>query len=228
MTLEEALHDRMLAAYRTAGRETGNWGHYFLRSVKKHGGLETARRMLRPFRGKAVPKGLKALCAARRADLTLEVLVLQPKFAPLFTLEELQEARRRIADLPKGAMPRSVQPEENYPETAIDDRIFAEGGRKRVTVNAYERDPRARRACIRHHGTSCLVCGLSFEERYGPRGNDFIHVHHRARVAARGGRYRLNAVRDLVPVCPNCHAMLHTQDPPLAVEELRYEMSQLR
>ncbi len=56
MTLKEALHAKMLAAYRTAGTETGYCGNYFLRSVKRNGGLETAKRMLRPFRGKAVPR----------------------------------------------------------------------------------------------------------------------------------------------------------------------------
>ena len=33
--------------------------------------------------------------------------------------------------------------------------------------------------------------------------------------------YRLNPETDLVPVCPNCHAMLHTSEPPLSVDELK-------
>ncbi len=33
--------------------------------------------------------------------------------------------------------------------------------------------------------------------------------------------YLLDPSKDLIPVCPNCHAMLHTSDPPLAPDKLR-------
>jgi len=36
--------------------------------------------------------------------------------------------------------------------------------------------------------------------------------------------YRLNPETDLVPVCPNCHAMLHTSEPPLSVDELKAQL----
>ncbi|WP_250692893.1 hypothetical protein [Escherichia coli] len=32
---------------------------------------------------------------------------------------------------------------------------YIEGAKKNITVNAYERDPEARRACINHHGAVC-------------------------------------------------------------------------
>jgi len=62
---------------------------------------------------------------------------------------------------------------------------------------------------------------MAFEERYGEIGKGFIHVHHKRALAALGKHYRLNAVQDLVPVCPNCHAMLHKREPPCDVEQLR-------
>ena len=64
-----------------------------------------------------------------------------------------------------------------------------------------------------------------FERRYGPIGKGFIHVHHKKPIAAREV-YRLDPVNDLVPVCPNCHSMLHTYDPPLLVEQLKEAMAQ--
>ena len=30
----------------------------------------------------------------------------------------------------------------------------------------------------------------------------------------------IDPVKDLIPVCPNCHAMLHRKTPPLLPEEL--------
>jgi hypothetical protein len=108
-----------------------------------------------------------------------------------------------------------------FPDDLSDDVDFTEGGRKTVTVNAYERDPRARRVCISIHGLRCSVCDMSFEEEYGPIGEGFIHVHHLKAVAAQKTKYRLRPMTDLAPVCPNCHAMLHTRNPPLTVEQLQ-------
>lgn len=226
MTPEQRLHDVMVNMYQRAGKEAGYWGNYFLRSVKRHGGLATAKRMLQPRRGKAVQKGLRALIDARRVDLSLEAVALRPEFKSLFTPDELKEARHRLDALPKSAVPRMIAASANYPETLPDDVSYVEGSVRRVSVNAHERDPRARDACVKHHGTRCAVCHLSFEERYGPRGRGFIHVHHRKPLALMHGPARLNPVKDLVPVCPNCHAMLHTQDPPLSVDELKAELGE--
>ena len=98
---------------------------------------------------------------------------------------------------------------------------YREGSVRQVFVNAYERDPAARQACISHHGLACAVCGLLFEERYGPLGAGFIHVHHVVPLSELGTDYELDPIQDLLPVCPNCHAMLHRQRPPLTTAELR-------
>lgn len=98
---------------------------------------------------------------------------------------------------------------------------FAEGSVKQVTVNKYERDPRARRACLDEYGFKCAVCELDFEVRYGEIGKGFIHVHHLRELSSLGAGYRVDPIDDLRPVCPNCHAMLHTQLPALLPEELR-------
>jgi 5-methylcytosine-specific restriction protein A len=65
------------------------------------------------------------------------------------------------------------------------------------------------------------VCDIAFEERYGVIGQGFIHVHHKRPLATLAKRYRLNAVKDLAPVCHNCHAMLHKREPLYDVEQLR-------
>jgi 5-methylcytosine-specific restriction enzyme A len=96
-----------------------------------------------------------------------------------------------------------------------------EGAKIRVEVNRYERSPVNRAACISHYGTKCQVCDFDFRGKYGALGNEYIEVHHRVPVSAMGGAYRLDPVRDLVPVCSNCHAMLHRAQPPLTVEGLR-------
>jgi 5-methylcytosine-specific restriction enzyme A len=101
------------------------------------------------------------------------------------------------------------------PETAL----------ARVGVNRYERDPYARRICLAHHGTSCAVCGFSFEATYGSEGRGFIHTHHLVPASQLGGQYELDPIRDLVPLCPNCHLMAHRRPVPYTPAELRRMMS---
>lgn len=107
------------------------------------------------------------------------------------------------------------------PEELPTGGVYPEGARKTVTTNAYERSPQARAACIAHFGTCCSVCDLLLEDRYGSIAAGFIHVHHVVPVSKIGPDYRVNPKKDLRPVCPNCHAVLHRRQPPLSVERAR-------
>ena len=103
----------------------------------------------------------------------------------------------------------------------ISEREYKEGAVRQVQVNSYERDRAARQACIRHYGPACVVCGFVFEERYGALGAGYIHVHHLVPISEIGENYRIDPIRDLRPICPNCHAMIHGRRPPLSIEEVR-------
>jgi hypothetical protein len=98
---------------------------------------------------------------------------------------------------------------------------FTEGATRLVAVNVYERNPRARRACIAHYGPRCSACGFDFEATYGDIGRGFIHVHHLKPLCDIDEEYEVDPLQDLRPVCPNCHAMLHTAIPPRTIDELR-------
>ena len=107
-----------------------------------------------------------------------------------------------------------------FPETVPGSEHF-EGATRRVTVNAYERNQAARTLCIQHHGVVCAVCEFDFQKSYGAIGSGFIHVHHLLELAEIGEEYQVDPIHDLIPICPNCHAMLHTKRPAMAIEELR-------
>jgi 5-methylcytosine-specific restriction enzyme A len=147
--------------------------------------------------------------------------VVQERFQALFSAEELREAHRRLKALPVSAFPSRQDLEDLHPAEVASDREYTEGAVRQVTVNEYERNRAARAACIRHHGARCIVCALGFEDRYGEIGKGFIHVHHLRPMALNAKTYKLNPRKDLVPVCPNCHAMLHSQSPPLDPEDLK-------
>ena len=107
------------------------------------------------------------------------------------------------------------------PEELVRPLEFPEGARHEITINAYERKRKARAACLAHHGYLCAVCEFDFEQIYGDLGKEFIHVHHITPIGKMGKEYKLNPITDLVPICPNCHAMLHRTNTPLPLARLR-------
>ncbi len=111
-----------------------------------------------------------------------------------------------------------------YPDSEELEGQIVEGAIKKVTVNAYERNPIARMKCIEHYGCKCAVCGIDFGDYYGDFASGFIHVHHIKPIHEIKQEYVVNPLTDLIPVCPNCHAVLHmkTKDgKQYSVEELR-------
>jgi 5-methylcytosine-specific restriction protein A len=98
---------------------------------------------------------------------------------------------------------------------------FSEGAKTTISINAFERSAKARKACVRHHGLNCTACGFNFKSAYGLLGEHFIHVHHIVPLGSVDAEYKVDPVKDLIPVCPNCHAMIHRVNPPLTIAQLR-------
>jgi 5-methylcytosine-specific restriction protein A len=106
-------------------------------------------------------------------------------------------------------------------EEVVAPEKYWEGATVRVSMDAFERNPQARKCCIEHYGTKCIVCGFDFSEVFGSIGEGYIHVHHLKPLSRIRESHVLDPVADLVPVCPNCHAMLHRKDPPYTIERLK-------
>jgi len=226
LALEQELTDALIEGYQVAGRKAGYWGRRFLQAVRRNGGLATVQRMLLP-RNQQQRKGLDALLEAGHPELTVEAIIPQDRFRELFSESELLTATERLGEYAKQLQAIVAQPPGIYPDELPPGRQYSEGARKYVRVNAYERNAKARLACIAHHGYACAACGMTFEERYGDLGKEFIHVHHLKPIALTDGAYVVDPVQDLRPVCPNCHAMLHRSEPPLSVQELRLRMDRV-
>ena len=219
MNIEEKFNQEMLDLYQVVGKATGYWANYYLRFVRQHGGFAYAKKAL--AKKDDAQDGFKKLIEVGRPDLSVEATVLKDEYRSLFTTDEIKEARRRIDTVPDYAWRKPIKPSMNFSGEIEEDELFTEGSIKKVTVNLYERNPAARKKSIDKHGYNCKVCGMSFEKTYGKIGKGFIHIHHIKPLAGIDGEYELNPIKDLVPVCPNCHAMLHTYNPPLSVEELK-------
>jgi hypothetical protein len=93
--LQDEFNVRMEQVYRDGKREGRYSAPLFATMLKEKGGLETARWLIR---APAVAPGFTALWERKRLDLTAEaVIVAEEKWHPLFTAEEIEICRKRLA-----------------------------------------------------------------------------------------------------------------------------------
>lgn len=98
---------------------------------------------------------------------------------------------------------------------------LTEGKQKKIYSIKYERNPRLRQQALDLHSYICLVCGFNFLKFYGEIGRGFIHIHH-IKPLSETGEQMVNPKTDLIPVCPNCHCMIHRdKNHTLTIEELK-------
>lgn len=86
-----------------------------------------------------------------------------------------------------------------------------EGTQYELISKKYERSAEARKKCLEAHGTVCAVCGMDFGKAFGPEFEGKIEVHHIVPISSIGKEYVVDPVKDLIPVCPNCHMLLHSK-----------------
>lgn len=207
-----------------------------LGSVEPTGIIATGYLLTEPFEGEHYSDPTKT---AWYVDLRYDIL-LHPAKEKLLSKSDLQVKIPSILWTPQ-ASGMTIPPDEaalledlwsvhltqlglspvGLPEEVSTPERYWEGALRRISVDAYERDPRARQACLQNHGCVCSVCGFDFESTYGDIGNGFIHVHHLQPLSEIGKEYEVDPLHDLKPVCPNCHAMLHKQLPAFSIDDLK-------
>lgn len=113
--------------------------------------------------------------------------------------------------------------------TDLPEKIYIEGAQKRILSNRYERNPKARAQCIALKGATCAVYGFDFVKVYGEEFAGIIEVHHTTPISEIGEAYVVDPARDLAPICPNCHMMLHSKaEGVYTVDELKSIMNRKR
>lgn len=135
-------------------------------------------------------------------------------------VEIKEEISRQTEELWSKFLDSGIEIPEEINES--ESRKIFEGAKKTIQVNAYERNPTARRICIENYGSKCSVCDFDFNKFYGNElAESYIHVHHLKQLSEIGKEYEVSPIEDLRPVCPNCHAMIHRKNPPYTIEEIK-------
>ena len=114
----------------------------------------------------------------------------------------------------------SSQPNKYDIKDVVEE--YEEGSLLDCHGSKYERNRKARNECLEYYGYTCRVCGFDFEKQYGDIGRNFIEVHHRTEISSYSGeKHKIDHINDLIPVCSNCHSMLHRTRPTLSIDELK-------
>jgi superfamily II DNA or RNA helicase len=107
-------------------------------------------------------------------------------------------------------------------EVYNDNNILLEATKIKLKESYYfKRNNKARKECIDYYGTFCQICGADLKELYGEEATNIIEVHHRDPLfLSKGIEREVNPKKDLIPVCSNCHTILHIQKPYKTFKEV--------
>lgn len=115
---------------------------------------------------------------------------------------------------------RKIELNKNKKKIQIfDENILIQEGTKRLTeVAIYERSSTLRNFAIqfytKNERISCNCCNFNFSDFYGKEiGDGFIEIHHTKPIYKYEDedleRTLKEAINNLIPVCSNCHRMIH-------------------
>ena len=91
--LEQEFHRAMVNIYDRAKNEANYVANRYIQMVAEHGGIATARILINADKPS---DGYTALWEKGRLDITVEALVQNPKWASLFSAEQIEKARQRL------------------------------------------------------------------------------------------------------------------------------------
>ena len=108
---------------------------------------------------------------------------------------------RRASKTNSAGLHRGRRIERSSPES--------EGKHIKQETTVIQRNPLARRKCIEYYGCRCAACGLAMNEKYGQIGEGVIEVHHLNPIHLFDDTHPVDYKTDLIPLCPNCHTIIH-------------------
>lgn len=113
-------------------------------------------------------------------------------------------------------VPERIKRKQNFSAKNQDE--FLEGFKREIKTENSFRSQKLVKLAKEKYGTDCAVCGFSFEKKYGQHGKDFIEIHHLMPIE---NGIRQSTIDDVIPVCSNCHRMLHKGKTMLSIEYLK-------
>lgn len=112
-----------------------------------------------------------------------------------------------------------------------DEQKYFEGqvSSKVKEIISMNRNTVARKKCIEYYFPDnkqykCILCGFDFEKQYGSKGVKYIEVHHIESHTTKSkiiGKHEIDPIKDLIPICSNCHSIIHREKPAVSIESMK-------
>ena len=104
---------------------------------------------------------------------------------------------------------------------SVEVQFAAMEGRHYLTEASFRLRNRALiEAKKKHSDGKCSVCAFDFKVTYRGLERDFLVGHHVKPIGKRTKAAK-TTLAGIDVLCPNCHAAVHSQDPPITAAELR-------
>ncbi len=123
-------------------------------------------------------------------------------------------------------------------DKGFEDITIEEGTRSEIHGTIRKRSRILRKVAVAHFtaangSISCRGCGFIAENVYGPEARGLIEIHHLKPLFMRKGQEIRASMRDalryVVPLCPNCHRLVHfDRSRCLQIHELRRMIERVR
>jgi len=115
----------------------------------------------------------------------------------------------------------SLNDEQKYFEGQVSSKV--------KEVFSMNRNSVARKKCLEYYFPNnkeykCKLCGFDFEKQYGSKGVKFIEVHHIESHTTKSkiiGKHEIDPIKDLIPICSNCHSIIHREKPAVSTERMK-------
>lgn len=78
-----------------------------------------------------------------------------------------------------------------------------------------------KKECIDYYGAICDICGFDFGYTYGEAYEQCIDVHNQKSVQGEEILPTTHPTEDLIPICHNCHHVIHSVVPAISVDKMR-------
>lgn len=118
----------------------------------------------------------------------------------------------------------SEQVDSDFKELVVEEGTTAIKSIKQRKRSQLLRQEKIKKLKEENHGViACLVCGFDFNKKYNGHGEGYIEIHHLQPVSYGSTSNNLNeALAKVVPLCSNCHRMVHRdRGKLLSPEELK-------
>ena len=127
-------------------------------------------------------------------------------------------AQKHNIDLDAISLPEDSS--DQQPDEDEEEKQRLEGRMTEAKLLRRQRNRQARQQCLEASGYKCYICGFDFEKTYGEIGKGFLEVHHKRPISTYDEEHEIPQ-SELVPLCSNCHSMVHRRKEAMDVDELK-------